>query len=59
MLEKFTQVYVEGEWGEWVITGAWPLDEFQRNETKATYGYEVRREERLRIAYNTQVTEVL
>jgi len=59
MLEKFTRVYVDGECGEWVITAAWALDEYQRNEAKAAYGYEVRRDKRLRIAYNTQVTRIL
>jgi hypothetical protein len=58
MLKKFTRVYVDGEQGEWVITGAWALDDFQRKEAHATYGYEVHRDERLRIAYDTQVTEI-
>jgi hypothetical protein len=58
MLKKFTYVYVDGEQGEWVITGAWVLDEFQRKEAHATYGYEVRRDKRLRIAYDTQVMEI-
>jgi hypothetical protein len=58
MLKKFTHVYVEGEWGEWIITAAWALDDFQRKEAHATYGYEVRRDKRLRIAYDTQVAEI-
>lgn len=59
MLKKFTRVYVEGEHGEWVITGAWTLDDFQRERAHATYGYEVSRDERLRVVYDTQITEVL